>query len=109
MKDYKDIDDLLKQSLSVNEAPSIGLNVELKIKMENQIEENKGISIWWLPMTISTCMSAMAYILFKSFMNAGYMQNLLIILCGITAIFNIIMTIIGTKYFELRRGARVNI
>ena len=46
MKDYKDIDDVLKQSLSSKESPSIGLNVELRIKMENQIEENKGISIW---------------------------------------------------------------
>lgn len=109
MKDHKDIDDLLKKSLSLDAVPSIGLNVELKIKMENQIEENKGISIWWLPMTISTCMSAMAYILVKSFMNAGYMQSLLIVLCIVTSIFNIIITIVGTKYFELRRGARVNI
>ncbi len=69
MKDYKDIDDVLKQSLSSKESPSIGLNVELRIKMENQIEENKGISIWWLPMTISTCISAMAYILVKLFMD----------------------------------------
>ncbi|WP_343002619.1 MULTISPECIES: hypothetical protein [Intestinibacter] len=109
MKDYKDIDDVLKQSLSSKESPSIGLNVELRIKMENQIEENKGISIWWLPMTISTCISAMAYILVKLFIDYGYMQNILIGLCIITAIFNIIMTIIGTKYFELKKGARINI
>ena len=37
------------------------------------------------------------------------MQNILIGLCIITAIFNIIMTIIGTKYFELKKGARINI
>lgn len=109
MKDYKNIDDLLKQSLSSNEEPSIGLNVELKIKIENRIEENKGISIWWLPMIISTCMSAMSYILIKSFMNPGTMQNLLIILCMVTAIFNISMTIIGIRYFELRKGAKINI
>lgn len=107
--DNKDIDNLLKHSLSVNETPSVGLNVELRIKMENKIEENKGISIWWLPMIISTCMSAMAYILLKSFMNDGYMQSLLILLSIVTSIFNIIITIVGTKYFELRRGARVNI
>lgn len=109
MKDYKDIDDLLKQSLSSKEAPSIGLNVELRIKMENQIEENKGISIWWLPMVMSTCTSVMAYVFLKAFINPGLMQNLLIVLCVITAIFNIVMTIIGARYFELRKGARVNI
>lgn len=109
MKDYKDIDDLLKQSLLSEENPSIGLNVELKIKMENQIEENKGISMWWLPMSISTCMNAMAYILLKTYLSPGIMQSLLVLLCAITSIFNIIMTIIGTRYFELRKGARVNI
>lgn len=109
MKDYKDIDDLLKQSLSSKEAPSIGLNVELKLKMKEQIEENKGISIWWLPMVISACMSAMSYILIKVFINPGAIQTLLISLCVVTVIFNTVMTIIGTKYFELRKGARVNI
>lgn len=109
MKDYKNIDDLLKQSLSLKEAPSIGLNVELRIKMEKQIEENKGISIWWLPMTISTCISAMSYVLLKVFVNPGIVQNLLILLCIVTAIFNIVMTIIGIRYFELIKGARVNI
>ncbi len=77
--------------------------------MENQIEENKGISIWWLPMTISTCISAMSYVLLKVFLNPGIVQNLMILLCIVTAIFNIIMTIIVTRYFELRKGARVNI
>lgn len=109
MKDHKDIDDLLKKSLSTNETPSIGLNVDLKLKIENQIEEDKGISIWWIPMIISSFMGAITYIRIKSFTSPGVIQNLLIGICIVTVIFNIIMTIIGVRYFELRKGARINI
>lgn len=109
MKDYKDIDDLLKKSLSSQDTPSKGLDVELKIKMENQVNENKGISIWWLPMMISTSMGSIGYIFIKSLLSPGWIQNMLVAFCVATVIFNLIMTTVGVRYFELKKGARINI
>lgn len=109
MKDYDNLDDLLKKSLSSKETPSIGVNVDLKIKIDNQIEENKGISIWWLPMIISTFMTGIGYVFIKAFMPPGIIQNLLILFSVVSAVFSIVMTFVGVKYFELRKGARVNI
>lgn len=109
MKDYDNLDDLLKKSLSSKETPSIGVNVDLKIKINNQIEENKGISIWWLPMVISIVMTGMGYTFINIFVPSGVIQNLLILFIVVSLIFSIAMTAIGVKYFELRKGARVNI
>lgn len=109
MKDYDNLDDLLKKSLSSKENPSIGVNVDLKIKINNQIEESKGISIWWLPMVISTIMTGMGYTFLKVFLLPGVIQNVLILLSILSLIFSIVMTVVGMKYFELRKGARVNI
>lgn len=109
MKDYDNLDYLLKKSLSSKETPSIGVNVDLKIKISNQIEENKGISIWWLPVVISIIMTGMGYIFIKAFVPPGVIQNILILFGIVSVAFSIVMTSIGVKYFELRKGARVNI
>lgn len=109
MKDYKNIDDLLKKSLSSQELPSKGLDVELKIKVENQVSESNGLSIWWLPMMISTAMGSVGYVFIKSFISPGWIQSMLVVFYVASAIFNLIMTTIGVKYFELKKGARVNI
>lgn len=109
MKDYKNIDDLLKKSLSSQELPSKGLDVELKIKVENQVSESNGLSIWWLPMMISTAMGSVGYVFIKSFVSPGWIQSMLVVFCVASVIFNLIMTTIGVKYFELKKGARVNI
>ena len=81
----------------------------MKIKINNQIEENKGISIWWLPMVISIVMTGMGYTFINMFVPPGVIQNMLILFSIISLIFSIAMTAIGVKYFELRKGARVNI
>lgn len=109
MKDDENLDDLLKQALSVTEVPSAKLNAELKYKMINEIEEKRSISIWWLPMMISIYMSGMGYILIKIFVFPGVIQDLLILWGMIAAVFNFIITVAGIRYFDLRKGARINI
>ena len=109
MKDYKNIDDLLKKSLSSQELPSKGLDVELKIKIENQLGESKGLSIWWLPMMISTAMGSVGYVLVKAFISPGWIQSMLVVFYISSVIFNLITTTMGIKYFELKKGARINI
>lgn len=109
MKDYENLDDLLRQALSSEEVPSAKLNAQLKYKMINEIEDRKSLSIWWLPMMIAFSMTGMGYILIKLFVFPGFIQNLLIMWCVIAAMFNLIMTVAGIRYFDLRKGARVNI
>lgn len=107
MKEYKNIDDLLETSLLCDKLPSEDLNESLKFKIENKAKENKGISIWWLPMVVSIAIGMFTFIGVRMFVSRLLIQNILLTLCFIGVFFNIIMTLIGLKYFELKKGAKI--
>lgn len=109
MKEYKNMDDLLKRSLSYEEVPSSDLNERLKFKLENKDKEENVVSVWWIPMVMSIIIGIISYTLIKMFVPMLLIQKAMISLCFGFVFFNVVMTFIGVKYFELKKGAKINI
>jgi hypothetical protein len=102
------IDDLLKISLSSSEKPCESLNWQLHADIKKALKR-KEISIWWIPMVISIFISvffsAMAYLIVSNI----YIQITICTISLLATIFNIVLTAIGVRYFELKKGAVINI
>jgi hypothetical protein len=109
MKDYKELDSLLKTSLSCEEKPSQYLNEKLKINLKENVSAKKEISIWWMPMIMSIISGLMIFIGIRLFIDAYFIKIILQCLCFVVVILNILITFIGVKYFDLRKGAVINI
>jgi len=103
------IEELLKKSLISQEKPSEILNEQLKVEIRRKVSKKKDISIWWVPMSISILtsiiLSSMAYLFIPNlFIKISVIGVTLLVL-----IFNISLTTIGFKHFELKKGAIINI
>lgn len=107
MKDLnKDhIDHLLKISLSSSDKVDEKLNQELKIKLGSQDFQEKSLSIWWLPMVISIFMTIVASTIAFLYIPYGILKIGLVLFSLLTMIFSIILTAIGVRYYELKKGA----
>lgn len=101
----KDLDELLKVTLSKVEKPSIYLNYEVKRNLRKIEENKKQISVWWLPgigtIIISLIISIGTYL----FIENGIIKTIIIWVSLLLSITVIILTIIGLKYFGLKEGA----
>lgn len=109
MKDTKNVDSLLRATLSSKESPDELLNIKLKSSLRRQADKIKTISLWWLPMAASIIISLGTVILVNMFVlnyTVGLLINTLIL--GNT-IFNILITLIGVKFFNLKKGAEIKL
>ena len=92
----KNVDKLLKETLSIEDLPSDELNNKVKFLI-NQNKKEKELSIWWMPACVSILISFML-----SFFTFVFLALLFII---IIILANIILTFVGVKYFDLKKGA----
>ncbi|GAA0715781.1 hypothetical protein GCM10008904_32990 [Paraclostridium ghonii] len=109
MREYEELDKLLKSSLLCEKEPSQYLNENLKTNLRESILKEKEISIWWIPMAISFITGLMFFIGIKLFIDAYLIKIVLQYTSCIFVILNLILTFIGLKYFDLRKGAVINI
>lgn len=102
----KDLDKLLRESLSNNLKLDAQLNEKLKYEMKQRLDE-KERSLWWLPMLVSVismfiCTAVVVYFvpvfLFKLIIDAFVV---------LTTASSIILTIVGVKKCDLKKGAVV--
>lgn len=107
MKDMnrKDIDILLKLSLTLSEKPNEQLNQELKEKVRSQNLQEDSRSIWWLPMVMSIFMTIVLSTITFLYIPYGMLQIGIIMIGLLTMVFSIALTVVGIKYFELKKGA----
>ncbi|CAK7065202.1 hypothetical protein CIW83_19940 [Tissierella sp. P1] len=105
--DKGSIDFLLEKSLASYDKVDEKLNQELKKKLRYGNSKEKTISIWWLPMVISIfttiAVSTIAFI----YIPYGTLQIMIMVFGLLTMIFSIVLTAIGVKYFELKKGAMI--
>lgn len=109
MTDMKDMDSLLKATLAPSESPDEMLNTKLKSTLRRENCKEKSISLWWVPMVSSLIISLGAMILVNIYISnhkIGFIINLLIL--G-NAFFNIGITFIGIKFFNLKKGAEIKL
>ncbi len=108
------LDEILKQSLSIEEAPREQLKAELLLKVKKQHvkeanskpQKKQGeISIWWLPLVMSIMFfissSLFAYLLAP----IALIKVVVISIGAIYTTISIVFTFIGLKYFNLREKA----
>jgi len=103
------MDSLLKATLASKEEPDKLLNIKLKSALRRDAVKPKTISLWWIPMVASLIISLGAITLVNIFISnfaIGLLINILI-LCN--AIFNILVTLIGVKFFDLKKGAEIKL
>lgn len=103
--DNKDIDVLLKISLGSSDKVDEKLNQELKAKIRSQDLKDKSISIWWLPMLMSIFMTIVSSTIAFLYIPYGVLQKGIMGFGLLTMTFSIILTAIGVRYFELKKGA----
>lgn len=103
--DRKDIDILLKMSLTSSDKPSEQLNQELKANIRLQNSKGKSISIWWIPMCISIFITIISSIIAFLYIPYGILQMGVMVVGLLTMTFSIALTTVGVKYFELKKGA----
>lgn len=105
----KNIDELLKVSLSSADKPSEELNRKLKAELRSQDLKGKSISIWWLPLLVSIYMTMFIIIIAFTYIPYGILQVGLVLVSLLTMILSMTLTFVGTKCFELRKGAVINL
>lgn len=105
----KNIDELLKVSLSSSDKPSEELNQELKVKIGSRNLKEKSISIWWLPMLTSIFITIIITVIAFVYIPYGILQIGIAVVSLLTMTFSIALTIIGTKCFELKKGAVISL
>lgn len=105
----KNMDSLLKTTLSCNESPDEFLNIKLKSTLRRNADKPKTISLWWIPMTASIIISLILVILINMLIFNYKISTLINIIIIINMIFNVIITLIGLKFFDLKKGAEINI
>lgn len=109
MKDMENMDSLLKATLEPNETVDDLLNIKLKAAIRKKAANKPHLSIWWIPMVASLIISLGAIILVNLYVInpiIGFIINSFIITNTIT---NIIITFIGIKFFNLKKGAEIKL
>lgn len=100
----KDVDKLLKETLSIEDLPSDELNNKVKFLI-NQNKKEKELSIWWMPACVSIFISFMLSFLTFVFLSSSLIKLLALLFIIIIILANIILTFVGVKYFDLKKGA----
>lgn len=109
MKDMENMDSLLKATLAPNENVDELLNIKLKAAIRKKAEYKHCFSIWWVPMVASFIISLGAMVLVNLYVInpiIGFIINGFIIT---NTIINIIITFIGVKFFNLKKGAEIKL
>lgn len=101
----KNIDKLLKITLSNQEKASLILNNNIKREIRKRDVKKKELSVWWLPLICAICISIIISIGSYLFIDTLIIKAGIMLITVLTSISVIIITIIGLKYFELREGA----
>lgn len=109
MKDMKNVDSLLKATLSSCKEPDEVLNLKLKSALRRKADSKKTISLWWVPMTASIILSFITMILVKMFVFIDTISSFINLLILSNLIFNIMITFIGVKFFNLKKGAEIKL
>ncbi|WP_270504761.1 hypothetical protein [Paraclostridium sordellii] len=100
----KDVDKLLKETLSIEDLPSDELNNKVKFLI-NQNKKEKELSIWWMPAFVSILISFMLSCFTFIFLSSSLIKLLVLLFIIIIILANIILTFVGVKYFDLKKGA----
>lgn len=100
----KDVDKLLKETLSIEDLPSDELNNKIKFLI-NQNKKEKELSIWWMPACVSILISFMLSFFTFVFLSSSLIKLLALLFIIIIILANIILTFVGVKYFDLKKGA----
>ncbi|CEK37383.1 hypothetical protein [Paraclostridium sordellii] len=100
----KDVDKLLKETLSIEDLPSDELNNKVKFLI-NQNKKEKELSIWWMPACVSILTSFMLSFFTFVFLSSSLIKLLALLFIIIIILANIILTFVGVKYFDLKKGA----
>lgn len=100
----KDVDKLLKETLSIEDLPSDELNNKVKFLI-NQNKKEKELSIWWMPAFVSILISFMLSFFTFVFLPSSLIKLLALLFIIIIILANIILTFVGVKYFDLKKGA----
>lgn len=109
MKDMQNMDSLLKAALAPNENADELLNIKLKAAIRKKAENKHCLSIWWVPMVASFIISLGAIVLVNLYVInpiIGFIINSFIIT---NTVINIIITFIGVKFFNLKKGAEIKL
>lgn len=99
-----ELDKLLKKSLSVNIKPDKELNDRLKCQLLEQ-SQKKETSLWWLPMALSIIFIIMSNIIVNIFIPSKLLQILVFIFGILTITSCTVLTIVGVKKYNLKKGA----
>ncbi|MEG2786987.1 MAG: hypothetical protein RR942_04115 [Romboutsia sp.] len=101
----KDIDNLLREALSVKDLPSDKLNNKVKFLINQSEKEKKELSIWWIPVCVSIVISFILSFFTIAFLSSTLIKFVSLIFIAIIILANIILTFVGVKYFDLKKGA----
>lgn len=105
----KNIDELLKVSLSSADKPSEELNRKLKAELRSEDLKGKSISIWWLPLLVSIFMTMITIIIAFAYIPYGIVKMGVVLVSLLTMILSMTLTFVGTKCFELKKGAVISL
>lgn len=100
----KDLDILIRESLSNNLKPDVQLNEKLKYQIRQRAGE-KERSLWWLPMLVSVIFMAICTDLVAYFVPVFLFKLIIYVFAVLTTGSSIILTVIGVKKYDLKKGA----
>jgi uncharacterized protein YacL len=101
----KNIDNLLRATLSVKAVPSDELNNKVKFLIRQSEKEKRELSIWWIPFCASIIISFILSFFTIVFLSSSLIRFVSLLFITIAIVANIILTFVGVKYFDLKKGA----
>jgi hypothetical protein len=101
----KNIDNLLRATLSVKDVPSDELNNKVKFLINQSEKEKKELSIWWIPLCVSIFISFILSFFTIVFLSSALIKFLSLLFITIIILASIVLTFVGVKYFDLKKGA----
>lgn len=102
-----ELDLLLKKALASEEQPDPELNQALKRKIASVRTEGKTVSLWWLPMLASFLLAGMLSFIGYLFIATTVLQALVFLSSVMLVIFSVVFTILGIRFFDLKKGALI--
>lgn len=102
MKNYKDLDKLLRDSLNEDIQPSNMLNYNLKSKINEELEERR--SFWYVPALVNSILFGLIAFFAVIFIDDLISKSIIIGVSMYLIIEGIVLTVIGVKFSNLKEA-----
>lgn len=106
-KDRK-LEILIKESVKIEESPSVALNNQLKARLYEQEAVNRSkegnyiISLWYMPMVLNFLMFSMFAVLALMLISNTCLAGFVAIGCGYMSVIGIVVTVLGLKRTNMK-------